>query len=292
MNTEEHNNNASRKNPLMRFFLEGVEGLTEAMEKYPSLKKFLSAFWLVVVVCLVVSLFTGDKVQDFDEQIRILNGRLDFTAETKNSMDTVGWGFDSSNYSSGGYLLGEDYEGLTIYSTDIYSDAQGGAKPEVHVVNYIINSSDDGPIPVTKEFKAQSTVKLLDFKETPEALKMMPWIRYYRSLGTFTLEPAGWQARGDNFPGLVWFNQGKDVYFGPWANLFESDAEGFIEAERGYTEGRNKTGFVIGYRTEDELRGRKALIEVARRRKGQLFTMPKEGSWTLSLKDGLVRVKE
>ena len=292
MNTEEQDNSANRKNPLMRLhrnFLEAVEDFTEAVEKYPSLKKFLYAFWFIAVVLFVISLFTDDKVQDFEQQIHVLNGRLDFTSGNSNSMDTVDWGFDSSNHSSGGYLLGENYEGLTIYSTDIYSDAQGGAKPEVHVINYIINSSDDGPIPVTKEFKAQSTVKLLDFKEMPEALKMMPWIRYYKSLGAFALKPAGWQARGDNFPGLVWFNQGKDVYFGPYPSLFEGHAEMFMEMERDYTEGRNDQGFLLDYGTENELHGREALKEVAR--KGQLFTMPKEGSWTLSLKDGLVRVK-
>jgi hypothetical protein len=126
----------------------------------------------------------------------------------------------------------------------------------------------------------------------PEALKMMPWIRYYRSLGTFALEPAGWQARGDNFPGLVWFNQGKDVYFGPYTGFLVGDAEMFMGMERGYTEGRNENGFRVTFPDGTELYGREALKEVARGWKGQLFTMPKEGSWTLSLKDGLVRVKE
>jgi hypothetical protein len=65
----------------------------------------------------------------------------------------------------------------------------------------------------------------------------------------------------------------------------------FMKMERGYTEGRNDQGFLINYGTENELHGREALEEIVRGWKGQLFTMPKEGSWTLSLKDGLVRVK-
>jgi len=224
-------------------------------------------WWVRTLIGLAIvgSFISVHEVDGLKEEVSELKQKLKstFAVSTKTGISrSIGWGPDSNPQADGGLNLNID---TSFVSDDpkLHGRTINQTMDGLEIYNYSIY--EDFRWPSAGADHAKSRVRLLDFVADSESFKEASWLGSWYAQDVFVLVPAdGLFLSPKSYPiGMVWFNSGEKVYVG--SNI-DSIA---------YWAWRESEGF-----DSDVDEG-----------KGRIFAMPKEGAWTFSMKDGLVRVE-